>query len=237
MVFVGHPRLPALAAHVFVTDLDALVLSDADSHHLMRVLRLRDGEGVTLSDGAGRWRRGVIASGTVSADGDVITADRPSPLVSVGFALTKGDKPEFTVQKLCEIGVDRIVPIQAARSIVKWETGKAAKNVERWRSVARAAAMQSRRVWLPEVTDVVAPFALEGVAFAHPGGGAISLRHPFVAVGPEGGWTDDEVSGAPLVDLGPTTLRAETASLAAAALLVGLRDQRILPADLSVSPE
>jgi 16S rRNA (uracil1498-N3)-methyltransferase len=237
MVLVGHPRLPALAAHVFVDDLDALVLSDDDAHHLMRVLRLREGESLTASDGVGGWRRCVVSGGGLVADGDIAIAQAPTQPVTVGFALTKGDKPEFTVQKLTEIGVDRIVPLHAARSIVKWEPDKAARNVARWRSVARAAAMQSRRVWLPEVTDVMAPRDLSGGAFAHPGGVPLGLDHGCVAVGPEGGWTDDEVAGSVCVDLGPTTLRAETAAVAAAVLLVGLRDSRIRPAEMPVSPD
>jgi 16S rRNA (uracil1498-N3)-methyltransferase len=131
------------------------------------------------------------------------------------------------VQKLTELGVDRIIPIAAERSIVRWDEAKSARNVERWRAVARAAAMQSRRAWLPRVDDVTTLGALpRGFALAHPDGGRLSLETPGVAVGPEGGWTDDEVAGAAaLVDLGPTTLRAETAALAVGARLTALRDR------------
>ncbi len=240
MVRVGHPRLAPLAAHVFVDDLDALNLTREDAHHLLRVLRLRDGEAVSASDGAGRWRSCVMGStGVLEATAPVQIASPPAPMVTVGFALTKGDKPEFTVQKLCEIGVDRIVPIQASRSVVRWDDAKVARNLERWRSVARAASMQARRVWLPEVTDVMMPTAVAGpgVAFAHPGGQAVSLDAPTILVGPEGGWTDEEIAlSAARVDLGPTTLRAETAALAAGVLLTALRDGRVGPTDMPVSP-
>lgn len=235
---MSHPRLAPLAAHVFVDDITAPSLRDDDAHHLLRVLRLRDGEAVSASDGRGSWRSCVVCDGGLDPTGDVATVSQPAPVVTIGFALTKGDKPEFTVQKLCEVGVDRIVPIEAGRSIVKWDAAKKARNVERWRAVARAAAMQSRRVWLPEVTDVQPLVAVlgDGVALGHPGGAALSLAHPTVLVGPEGGWTDDEAAGRAHVDLGPTTLRAETAAVAAAVLLVALRDGRVGPPGSPVSP-
>lgn len=223
-------RLPALAAHVFVADVAAPVLTADDAHHLLRVLRLRDGEQVTVSDGRGTWRCCVVRAGAVVPDDDPQTVAPPAPLLTIGFALTKGDKPELTVQKLTEIGVDRIVPIAAARSIVQWDASKAARNVERLRAVARAAAMQSRRAWLPEIAEVtpLAALAGDGVALAHPDGEALTLATPTVLIGPEGGWDDTELGLVPAqVDLGGTTLRAETAALAAGVVLAALRDQRI----------
>ena len=79
-------------------------------------------------------------------------------MLTIGFALTKGDKPELVVQKLTELGVDRIVPFVAERSVVRWDDDKAARNVERWRAIAREAAAQAHRPWLPEVAEV-RPFA------------------------------------------------------------------------------
>ena len=85
---VRHPsRLPALAAHVFVPDIAAPVLSDADAHHLLRVLRLREGERLTASDGAGAWRECVVTGGALRADGDVervAAGGRPPPPNMVG---------------------------------------------------------------------------------------------------------------------------------------------------------
>ena len=228
---VRHPsRLPALAAHVFVLDIAAPVLSDADAHHLLRVLRLREGERLTASDGAGAWRECVVTGGALRADGDVERVAAPAPVITIGFALTKGDKPELTVQKLTELGVDRIVPIAAARSIVSWDDAKATRNVERLRAVARAAAMQSRRAFMPEVTNVtdLGAFSSDTTALAHPDGAQLSLDTPTVLIGPEGGWTDEEVARfAQRVDLGPTTLRAETAALAAGVVLTNLRYQGV----------
>jgi 16S rRNA (uracil1498-N3)-methyltransferase len=227
-------RLPATAAHVFVDDLDAPLLSDDDAHHLARVLRLREGEAVTASDGRGAWRLCAFAdSATLRVTGPTELVPKPT-LVVVAFALTKGDKPELAVQKLTELGVDHIVPLAAARCVVRWDDRKTDRNLARLREVARAAAMQSRRAWLPTVEPVVTVLELAeaypDVALAHPGGGP--LAGTPVAVGPEGGWSDDELIAVPRhVDLGATTLRAETAALAAGVLLTALRESRVSPGE------
>ena len=209
-------------AHVFVSDVGAPVVTADDRHHLERVLRLRPGDEITVADGAGRWRRCLVSGEPV---GEVEVVERPAPAIAVGFALTKGERPEWAVQKLTEVGVDRIVPFVAARSVVRWDAARAAANVERWRRIAREAASQSRRVWLPEVADVQ-PFeaVVAAGALADPSGGPPSLAHPVVLVGPEGGWADEELAAdMPRVRLGPHVLRAETAAMAAGVLLCGLR--------------
>src|SRR5205085_6800279 len=138
------------AAHVFVADLDAPVVADDDLHHLSRVLRLRAGEVVTASDGAGRWRPCSFAdAAALTLAGEVECEPAPSPAITVGFALTKGERPEWTVQKLTEVGVDRIVPVAAARSVVRLAGERAATQHRRWEKVAREAARQSRRVGVP----------------------------------------------------------------------------------------
>jgi 16S rRNA (uracil1498-N3)-methyltransferase len=215
---------------VFVADLIRPVLGDDDRHHLARVLRLRPGEEVTGADGAGGWRRfRYCGGGELESVSAVDVAARPVPRLTVAFALTKGERPEWTVQKLVEVGVDCIVPMISARTVVQWGGEKASRNSERLRTVARAAAMQSRRRWLPVVNDVQ-PFAsvvagvCGGAALAALGGAAPSLTRPTILVGPEGGWDESELaSGLPLVGLGPTVLRAETAAMAAGVLLAALR--------------
>lgn len=148
---------------------------------------------------------------------------RPAPLVTVAFAVVKGERPEWAVQKLTEIGVDHIVPLQAARSVVRWPLGESAAQLARLRRVAREAAVQSRRVWLP-VVDGVTPFEAVAGALTHPGGDPPSLDQPILLVGPEGGWDEAELaSGRPLVDLGPSVLRTETAAVVAGVLLCALR--------------
>lgn len=214
-----------------MASLDRPELDPDDAHHLGRVLRLRNGEAVTASDGAGSWRACVFSDGALEPDGEVQFEPALSPPVAIGFALTKGDKPEWSVQKLTEAGVDVIAPFVAARSVVRWDADKAARNHARLVRVAREAAMQSRRVRLPVVRPVVdfavaatGLGALGPVALAEPGGSAVALDHPCILVGPEGGWTADEAAAVPAaVSLGPTILRAETATLAAGLLLCALR--------------
>ena len=221
------------AAHVFVEDLDHLELSEDDDHHLRRVLRITPGERVTASDGRGRWRSCQLGPAGLEYEGISGTDDPPAPRVAVAFALTKADKPEWVVQKLTEAGVDSIRPFMAARSVVRWDDKKAAKNLERLRRVAREAAMQSRRTWLPEVAPVAtfADVAVDGAALAQPGGDPPSLDRPVVVVGPEGGFSDEELAcDLPRVRLGPTTLRAETAAVAAGLVLCQLRAGVVRPA-------
>ena len=180
---------------------------------------------MTVTDGVGGWRVCRWRGGALEPDGPVEHVARPTPALTIGFAPAKGDRPEWTVQKLTELGVDRIVPLRTARSVVRWEGDRGSAAVARLRRVAREALMQSRRCWLPEVTDVCAPSALPGAVLAEPGGPHLSLAHPTVLVGPEGGWAPEELAtAAATVSLGPSILRAETAALAAAVLLAALRD-------------
>lgn len=225
------------AAHVFVDDLEVPELGPGDRHHLVHVLRVRPGDAVTASDGAGSWRRCRMGGGgELEARGETVEVDAPSPALTVGVALTKAGRPEMAVQKLTELGVERIVPFVAARSVTRWEGERAERHVERLRRVAREAAMQSRRVRLPEVdstTDFASLVAGTGVALAHPGGAPPSLAWPVVLVGPEGGWAPEELDrDLPRIGLGPRVLRAETAAMAAATLLVALRDGLVLPGPL-----
>lgn len=215
------------AAHAFVVDVDVPELTPDDRRHLERALRLRTGETVTVSDGAGRWRLCRFAADGLEPCGEIVVEPRPTPLVTVAIALTKGERLDWAVQKLTEIGVDRMVPFTAERSVVRWDAGRAGHHVGRLRRIARQAAVQSRRTWLPEVDDLrsfAQAAAIPGAAVAEPGGEQPSLDRPVVLVGPEGGWGDDEAgAGLPAVGLGPTVLRSETAAVAAGTLLCALR--------------
>ncbi len=222
-------------AHVFVPDLDVPRLDEGDRHHLVRVLRLRPGQTVTAGDGQGRVRPCRIgADGGLEPCGEAVEVAVPQPALTVAVALTKGARPELAVQKLTELGVDRIVPFVAERSVVRWEGERAGHHHRRLLRVAREAAMQSRRAYLPrldEVCDFTTVAALPGAALCQRGGRPPSLAEPVVLVGPEGGWTAAELAaGPPAVGLGPQVLRAETAAVAVAALLVGLRAGMVAPA-------
>ena len=217
-----------------MADLDAPVLEEDDRHHLERVLRLRAGDVVTVAGGAGGWRRCTLGpEGRLEPDGEVVHEPAPAPLLTVAFALTKGERPELAVQKLTELGVDRIVPFPAARSVARWDADRALRHVERLRRVAREAAVQSRRARLPEVGDLGSLAALlqePGAALADPGGDPPSLALPTIVVGPEGGFTAEERALArATVRLGPHVLRAETAAMAGGALLVALREGAVAP--------
>jgi 16S rRNA (uracil1498-N3)-methyltransferase len=213
---------------VFVSDVLDPVLDAGDEHHLRRVLRVRPGDELLVADGAGRWRACRLgAGGRPEPAGDVQVEVRPEPAVTIAFAVTKGERPELAVQKLTELGVDRIVPFAAERSVVRWDPERAARHTERLRRVAREAAMQCRRPYLPVVDDLAdftSVASLPGAVLADRGGGPPSLANPTVLVGPEGGWSEAERSaGMASVTLGPHVLRAETAAMAAAFALVALR--------------
>jgi 16S rRNA (uracil1498-N3)-methyltransferase len=222
----NHPA-DAPGPLVLVEGLEPPVLAGDDDHHLRRVLRLRVGDPLTVADGAGRWRAARLTATGLESTSEIVAWEPPTPTLTVAFALTKGDKPELVVQKLTELGVDRIVPLRAARSVVRWDDAKEGKALERLRAVARAAAMQCHRPDLPEVapvTDLRALAAVPGVALADRAGERPSLAHTTIVVGPEGGWDDGERAlGLPTVQLGPHVLRAETAAVTVGALWTALR--------------
>ncbi|MFC8527536.1 16S rRNA (uracil(1498)-N(3))-methyltransferase [Nocardia sp. NPDC057227] len=224
------------------------VLDGPEGRHAATVRRIRVGEPITLSDG-----RGVVAeSEVVAAQKDrleLAVLDRrvavpAAPPVTVVQALPKSDRSELAVELMTEAGADVIVPWQAARCIANWE-GKAAKGVEKWRAAARAAARQSRRVYIPEVTElrrtrevaelVRATVADGGVVAAlHESGAGRFAALPFgtasrvvLIVGPEGGLDDAEIAtfteaGATAALLGPTVLRTSTAAAVALGALGAL---------------
>lgn len=209
--------------HVFVADLESPQLDDDDRHHLGKALRLRPGDLLTASDGAGRWRTARFGD-ALEPVGPIHEIDAPRYEVGLGIALTKAAKPEFAVQKATELGIDRIVVFGADHSVVRWDEAKRDRNAGRLARVAREAAMQSRRVTVPSVEIVggIEDLAtIDGVVRADFGGPGIEPHHRFMLVGPEGGWSDGERHRVPeAVDLGPTVLRAETASVVASSLLL-----------------
>ena len=237
------PVLLGAAAMVFVADLAAPALTAGDTHHLLDVLRLRPGEPVVASDGAGRWvpcqvvagRAGGRTGREASPDpilevvGPAVESAAPHPALTVGFVPAKGDRPEWVTRRLTELGIDRIVPVRSARSVVRWEGDRGDRAIERLRRVAREAAAQCRRPWLPEVTptmdlDELPAHTGHPTCLAQPGGRAPSLSPPALVVGPEGGWDPEELARhGPGVGLGPTVLRAETAAVAAGVVLSALR--------------
>lgn len=212
------------AAHVVVGDVDAPFLSERDEHHLVRVLRLRDGELVTVTDGAGSWRACRFTGGALEPDGGVATVPRRTSPVVIGVAIPKRDKPEWIVQKLTELGADRIVFLHAERSVVRWDDERGAKHLARARLAALEALHQCRAVWLPTI-EGPGPAAefLPVAAAAEPTGRVAGVDDRVFAIGPEGGWTDDELAIASArVCLPGAILRVETAAITACVHAVGL---------------
>jgi 16S rRNA (uracil1498-N3)-methyltransferase len=215
-----NPALRTSAAHVFVTSLDDPQPEPDDAHHLFRVLRLRDGESVTVSDGQGGWRRTEVSGTTLRPIGE-IERDQEPPRVTIAVAIPKGDRCEWMVQKLTELDVSEIVLLHCDRSVVRWTGERAAKQLARVHRVAREASMQSRRVWLPAVVGPVAfaeAAARTGAVLAEPDGDdEIGATVSCIIIGPEGGFSPDELAaGLPRARLARTVLRVETAAVVAA---------------------
>lgn len=235
---VGAAPIGALAG---VVAGDAVELDGAEAHHAAVVRRVRAGEQVTVGDGAGTWLTGEVES--VAPKRVVVrvvraeTVAAPSPRLVLVQALAKGDRDELAVQAATELGVDEVVPWQAARSVSRWDSAKAVKGVARWNTIVREAAKQAHRAWLPTVTapvstrDLAARAADARVLVLEPtasvplsGVDPAGARDVVLVVGPEGGIAPEELdtlasAGAQLVRLGDTVLRTSTAGPAALALV------------------
>ncbi|MGW2819739.1 16S rRNA (uracil(1498)-N(3))-methyltransferase [Streptomyces sp. NPDC001443] len=221
------------------------VLDGPEGRHAVSVKRLRAGETVVLTDGAGRWAEGEVAA----AEGkDRLVVDlrevheepAPTPRITVVQALPKGDRGEVAVETMTEVGVDAIVPWAASRCITQWKGERGLKALAKWRATAREAGKQSRRVRFPEVADAATTrqlgallAAADFAAVLHESGDAplAAAELPtegeiVLVVGPEGGVSPEELAlfeqaGARPYRLGPSVLRTSTAGTAAAALLLG----------------
>jgi 16S rRNA (uracil1498-N3)-methyltransferase len=241
-MITGWAAAEPAAAHAIVDGplADRLTIDGPDGHHLQRVRRLRAGETVTVADGTGQWRSYEVAavgagSLDLAATADARTEPVAAPPLAVAFALTKGAKPETVVAHLTELGVDRILPVAARRSVTRWEGDRAESAIERLRRVAREAAQQSRRARLPIVEPLRPVLELVGapglVVGDRRGVPVDRLDAPgpggwLALVGPEGGLDDDELAAlhdAPRLAVGSHVLRAETAALSVAAVLAGAR--------------
>lgn len=210
------------SAHILVDDVDVPVLADDAAHHLFRVLRVRDGEIVTVTDGRGRWRSCRSHGGGLEATGDVLEEARRARPLTVACTIPKQDRPEWIVQKLTELGIDRIVLLHAERSVVRWADDRAAKHLVKLRRVAAEALQQSRGVWLPEVLGPVpAATLLPEATAAEPGAAPIGPSVDTIAIGPEGGWSPSELTAAAgTASVGRTVLRVETAAVVAASRMI-----------------
>ena len=232
--------VPSLDAAAVGTPVE---VTGEEAHHAVAVRRLRVGESVMLTDGLGR-----TAVGTVSSTGrhqlsvmvtSLVESPLPEPMVTVVQAIPKGTRGELAVEVLTEVGVARVVPWAASRSVALWKGERAVKSVARWRATAREASKQARRAWFAGVDDVATTALVEELVAA--AGLAVVLHEDattplaaldvpaagsvVVVVGPEGGLTDEELArferaGAHVVRLGAEVLRTSTAGVAAVAALL-----------------
>jgi 16S rRNA (uracil1498-N3)-methyltransferase len=211
------------------------------AHHLGRVLRAQPGQLYELSDGARVWLGRIESVGRNRVDFalvEEIPAYQPAVDVTLLLSVVKFDAFEWAIEKATELGVSTIVPLAAARS-EKALLAAAAKRAERWKKILLEASQQSRRLRVPVLEPLARP---EQVFGARVGGARVMLSErtaalplrdalprektakAVLAVGPEGGWTDEEfasalAAGFQEASLGKLILRTETAVIAALASL------------------
>ncbi|MDP1798234.1 MAG: RsmE family RNA methyltransferase [Planctomycetaceae bacterium] len=216
-------------------DSGTVLLDGPEAHHLSKVMRLPPGETVALFNGAGLVATAeIVAVGKREVTLTIQHVERtpvPEAALTIAAAVPKGDRFDWMVEKLTELGVCRLIPLRTARGVVDPRESK----LDRLRQVVIEACKQSRRAWvmdLAPVTDFSSLLAQPGpLLIADPSGQPFAdiwrmrpaIASMTVAIGPEGGWSDDELkmardAGTQVVSLGDTILRIETAAVAVAAI-------------------
>jgi len=189
-----------------------LALSVVQWRHITKVLRMKSGQAVTYTDGLGTMGRGILGPQMIER-GEEETVERPTDLTVAVAPPANRDRQRFLVEKLAELGVARLVWLETARGKARVASPTKAFS---W---VHAAVEQSRGAHLMEISNGLAKLSdLDGnLVICHPGGDDDPGDPDVVAVGPEGGFSDDEIpAGTRLWDLGPTILRVETAAIVAA---------------------
>src|SRR5579864_3194310 len=217
-------------------------ISGQDAKHLTRVLRVEAGQRYEISDNRNVYlaeietaRKERVIFRTI----ETLAAEQPPLDVILCAAIVKFDHFEWMIEKATELGAARIVPVIAART-EKGLDKAAHKRLERWRRIGMEASQQSRRAHLPEVSEPVKLAEALAISAPHryaldenPAARALAAAVPpqrnlgdrvALLIGPEGGWTQDErqeftAAGWQPVSLGPLILRAETAAIAALAVI------------------
>ncbi|OEU85075.1 16S rRNA methyltransferase [Streptomyces abyssalis] len=221
------------------------MLEGPEGRHAVSVRRLRAGEEVVLTDGAGTGVHGTVRSVSGKDRLEVaVTAVRseaePRPVITVVQALPKGDRGELAVETMTETGADAIVPWAASRCVTQWKGERGRKSLAKWRSTAREAGKQSRRLRFPEVAELATTADVARLLHGAELGlvlheeGSLPLATAelprdggiVLVVGPEGGVAPQELTafaeaGARTCRLGPSVLRTSTAGTAATAVLLG----------------
>ena len=226
-----------------------IVIDGADAHHIGRVLRMKPGDVVAISDADGQ--SGVAQIEKITSDKVYLalhqrTIRTTEPPIGVWLAqgLPKSDKLEFIIQKAVELGVAGIIPVATHHSVVKYDEKKAQSKTERWGKIAAEAAKQCGRQIVPQVKpihnlrELLDSLDSEATVFMPYEGestrtfkaaltedGSAANKSMIVLIGPEGGFSAEEAQfcrsrGVQTVTLGPRILRAETAALAALAIIL-----------------
>lgn len=221
----------------------SLQISGDEAHHAMKALRMQAGERLIVTDGMGKSAEAVITGIGTQLDiqlGTVHNEPRPALEFTVVQALPKSDRGELAVELLTEVGVNSIVPWHSARCVSVWrDDKKRMRGQQKWQSSARTAAKQSRRVWWPQVHEVVDTSQVEELVgksdvavVLHEGAqqSLVEVQAPLsglvtLMVGPEGGLDDAEVArlsnaGAQVCRMGPTVMRTSTAGAVGVAVLM-----------------
>jgi 16S rRNA (uracil1498-N3)-methyltransferase len=225
-----------------------IALPASVGHHARRVLRLRDGAAVILFDGSGNEYHAILAADPMNASRSLARivhggpVDREAGLaITLIQAISAQEKVDWLVEKCVELGVQRLILAPTARSVVRLDESRRERRIDRWREIAAAACCQCGRNRLPRIeiapdlgaalaaaTDAPSRWILDPTA---PSGIGAAAGGPVAcAVGPEGGFTDEERDRAGALGyvrarLGPRVLRTETAGLVAVSALLAMHGE------------
>ena len=221
-----------------------VILPESAAQHLIRVLRLREGDACVLFNGDGHDHDArIVAIGKRETQAEITARrriDNESPLrITLLQGIARGEKMDWIVQKATELGVSRILPVASERSDVRLDEARAHKRHAHWQEIAISACEQSGRAVLPELLPTQ-PLAsatrrCDGTGFILDPASAASIKSvastlstaSTLAIGPEGGWSPRDLeqlreAGFCGLRLGPRVLRTETAGIAAIAALQAL---------------
>ncbi|MBD3379476.1 MAG: 16S rRNA (uracil(1498)-N(3))-methyltransferase [Candidatus Omnitrophica bacterium] len=220
---------------------DRITVSGEEAHHMIDVMRIREGDEVVVFDGTGREYSGLVSrvearlkEAEIKVMGISEDHQEPAITVTLAQAIPKKDKMDYLVQKATELGVSEIIPVVTERTVVRPAKASSSRKTDRWRKICLGAAKQCGRCDVPEVRDIVGfdPLtelftSFDNVFFACLGQGAAPLKKALdrplsgkvmLVIGPEGGFSPAEISragkaGCDLVSLGRRVLKSDTAGL------------------------
>jgi len=228
---------------------DEVVISGEEAHHIIKVLRFRPGDEIRISDGKSIESLGVILdvdSRDTKIKIRILEKNKSKeikPFITLLHGLPKGEKLDWVIQKSTEIGVSKVIPIITQRTVPNIPQSKVERRIKRWNKIAKEAAKQSMRIDIPKIVEPstfdaslreinnhqlsIIPWELENEVSLKKILKDIngSVNKVAVFIGPEGGFSPDEVKkakelGAVSVSLGPRILRTETAAISVCSILM-----------------